>query len=552
MGKLAKFAILLASAMAFTGAVFAQQDTKVQSENRNTDETTNSADDDTSTVTTVIFRTASMHFAGAAQDPGVQSGVRTGTFANGVSISPGTTLIDSSNDPNGFTAFFNDGLNRFQSVESASNSPGGNNGLGPRFNMNQCASCHAQPAIGGSGPAVNPQFAAFGSCASAGNLSIAPVTVVQPGQSALTPPQKGTIVCSNTNTVPSFITANGPTVEVRFPFLMNSNGTVNRTATNGGVEDLFTVSGRSDAGACKSLAQPNFAAAQHAGNIIFRIPTPTFGVGLIENLDDSTLIENQQNNLANNFGIAGTFNRSGNDGTITRFGWKAQNKSMQIFSGEAYNVEMGITNLLFQNERPLPEEELAGTGLPSDCLDLTGTGYPEDASNPTQSSNAAVLDDVSAFSNFMRFLAPPPPGNVALNGQQVSAATIASGAEVFSSIGCATCHNPSPGKTQVSNLAPALSKQPVPAYSDFEIHHMGTGLADNVSQGNAGGDQFRTAPLWGLGQRIFLNHDGRNRDLNSVIGAHAGSGSEANNVVSNFNNLSVNQKQELLDFLRSL
>jgi CxxC motif-containing protein (DUF1111 family) len=532
VGKLAKFAIFFASAVAFTGAAFAQQDARVQ--NRSP------------------LRTGTSRSGGGAQDPGVQSGVRTGTFSNGVSISTGTTLIDSSNDPNGFTSFFNDGLSRFQDVEAVSDNALGNIGLGPRFNMNQCASCHAQPAVGGSGAAVNPQFAAFGSCASAGNLSETPVTVVQPGQSAVTPPPKGTIVCNNTNTVPSFITANGPTVEVRFPFLMNANGTVNRTATNGGVEDLFTVSGRSDAGTCKSLAQPNFAAAQHAGNIIFRIPTPTFGLGLVENLDDSTLLENAQANLRNDFGIAGTFNHSGNDGTITRFGWKAQNKSMQIFAGEAYNVEMGITNLVFQNERPLPEEEAAGTGLSSDCLNLSGSGYPEDASNPTQTSNAAVLDDVSAFANFMRFLAPPPPGTVVLSGQQVSTATIAAGAEVFSSIGCATCHNPSPGKTQVSNLAPALSGQPVPAYSDFEIHHMGTGLADNVSQGAAGGDQFRTAPLWGLGQRIFLNHDGRSTDLSSAIRSHASNGSEANNVISNYNNLSVNQRQELLDFLRSL
>ena len=57
---------------------------------------------------------------------------------------------------------------------------------------------------------------------------------------------------------------------------------------------------------------------------------------------------------------------------------------------------------------------------------------------------------------------------------------------------------------------------------------MGTGLADNVSQGTAGGDQFRTAPLWGLGQRIFFLHDGRTTDLTAAIDAHASSGSEAN------------------------
>jgi len=123
---------------------------------------------------------------------------------------------------------------------------------------------------------------------------------------------------------------------------------------------------------------------------------------------------------------------------------------------------------------------------------------------------------------------------------------------MFSAIGCATCHNPTPGTTQVSNFVPALSQASVPAFSDLEIHHMGAGLADNVSQGSAGGDEFRTAPLWGLGQRIFLLHDGRAKDLLQAIQAHAGQGSEANTVEQNFNNLSPSQQQDLLNFLRSL
>lgn len=449
----------------------------------------------------------------AQTDPGVQSGNR-GT---------GTTLINPGNDPNGFYAFFQDGLTRFQEVETVSGSA--NVGLGPRFNSNSCSSCHAQPALGGSGPASNPQFQFTSDGVAAGN------------------------------TMPSFITASGPTREARFPFFFNGNGTVNTNAPNGGVEDLFTVTGRSDAGACNNattLPQPSFAAAVSAKNIIYRIPTPTFGAGLIENLDDSTLLKNQAVNLNNNFGIAGTFNHNGNDGTISRFGWKAQNKSLHIFSGEAYNVEMGITNELFTQDRPLPGEDQQSTGLPASCLNLSGRGYPEDVSNPTSKANAAVLDDVSAFSNFMRFLAAPPTGGVVLNGQQVSAQSISTGSSLFSSIGCATCHNPSPGTTQASNFVPSLSGAPVPAYSDIEIHNMGNGLADNVSQGGAGGGQFRTAPLWGLGQRIFLLHDGRTTNLTTAIQDHASHGSEATTVEQNFFDLSSTQQQELLDFLRSL
>jgi CxxC motif-containing protein (DUF1111 family) len=443
------------------------------------------------------------------QDPGVQAASR-GT---------GTTIINPADDPNGFLAFFEDGQNRFQAVETVNNSA--NVGLGPRFNSNQCSSCHAQPAVGGSGAASNPEFQFTSN-------GVAP-----------------------DNTTPSFITANGPTLEVRFPYFLNSNGTANTSEPNGGVEDLFTVSGSAGAGACQ-LSQPPFETAAAANDVIFRIPTPLFGAGLIENLDDSTLLKNRLVNIDNHFGIAGTFNHNGNDGTISRFGWKAQNKSLHVFAGEAYNVEMGITNELFPNERPLPEEDQLDTGLPANCLNLGGIGYPEDTSNPKSTPNSAVMDDVSEFANFARFLAPPPPGGVVLNGTPVPARTIAAGEAVFSAIGCATCHNPTPGTTQVSDFVPALSKVAVNAFSDIEIHHMGTGLADNVSQGTAGGDQFRTAPLWGLGQRIFLLHDGRTTDLITAIHDHASSGSEATTVVDNFNDLSSAQQQELLNFLRSL
>jgi CxxC motif-containing protein (DUF1111 family) len=468
-----------------------------------------------SLLAVAVLCLAGMAFA--QTDPGVQSANR-GTGAALSSV--------LSNSPSGILSFFTDGQTRFQEVETVSNSA--NVGLGPRFNSNQCSSCHAQPAIGGTGAATNPQF-------------LFTSNGVAPG-----------------NTMPSFITANGPTLEARFPYFFNANGSVNLNSPNGGVETLFTVTGRSDAGTCTSataLPQPGFATAVEDNNIIFRIPTPVFGAGLIENLDDSTLLNNQVKNLDNNVGVSGTFNHNGNDGTISRFGWKAQNKSLHIFAGEAYNVEMGISNLLFPQDRPLPGEDGQGgtgdTGLVSTCLNLGGAGYPEDTSNPG-ATGTAILDDVSAFANFMRLLAPPPTGNVVLNGQTVSSSTISTGASLFASTGCSVCHNPTPGTTQASGFTSSLSKVPVNAYSDLEIHNMGTLLADNVSQGSAGGSQFRTAPLWGLGQRIFLLHDGRTTNLVTAIQDHASHSSEATTVEEQFFELSTTQQQDILDFLRSL
>jgi CxxC motif-containing protein (DUF1111 family) len=450
----------------------------------------------------------------AQTDPGVQGGNR-GT---------GAALASVTADANQ-NAFFQDGLTRFQDVERVSDPSNQAVGLGPRFNFLSCSGCHSQPAIGGTGPANNPQFPIAGS-------SQAP-----------------------RDTRPAFITANGPTREARFPFFFDANGNPNPNNPNGGVEDLFTVSGRADAGNC-NIAQPSFAQAAATGNLIFRIPTPVFGAGLVENLDDSTLLANTNNNNVNNVGINGTHNHNGNDGTITRFGWKAQNKSLHIFAGEAYNVEMGISNLLFTQDRPLPGEDGNGgsglTGLPhsatNNCLNLAHIGYPEDTSNPG-SAGAAILDDVSAFANFMRDLAPPPTGGVV----GATAASIANGRSLFSQVGCGICHNPTVGNTQQSNITANLSNAPVHAFSDFAIHHMGTTLADNVGQGGAGGDQFRTAPLWGLGQRIFLLHDGRCTTTLCAIEAHESQGGEATTVENIFDvNLSPSQQQDVLNFLRSL
>jgi len=118
--------------------------------------------------------------------------------------------------------------------------------------------------------------------------------------------------------------------------------------------------------------------------------------------------------------------------------------------------------------------------------------------------------------------------------------------------GCNLCHTPTL-KTAHSSFNPGLDQVDANLFSDLLVHHMGTNLADGVSQGGAGPDQFRTAPLWGVGQRIFFLHDGRTTDLLDAIRQHSSQGSEANGVIHQFNNaLTDRQKQDLLNFLRSL
>jgi CxxC motif-containing protein (DUF1111 family) len=325
--------------------------------------------------------------------------------------------------------------------------------------------------------------------------------------------------------------------EARFKFVTggfnNDSVIVNASravgARDGGVHDLFTIAGRSDAVGC-NLAQPDFATAIRNNNVSFRIPTPVFGGGLIEAIPDATILANAAQNAQTkqSLGISGHPNTNGNDGTITRFGWKAQNKSLLLFAAEAYNVEQGITNELFTQERNTP---------PAACL---YNATPESMPDPSAAGSMAGQSDIEKFAAFMRFLAPPTPVRPASAG----------GDAPFASVGCAQCHTPV--LMTGNNASPALANKPANLYSDLLLHNMGSGLADDIMQGAAGPDEFRTAPLWGLGQRIFFLHDGRTSDLLQAIRAHASSGSEANQVIQNFANLPPQQQQQILDFLRSL
>jgi CxxC motif-containing protein (DUF1111 family) len=446
------------------------------------------------------------------------------------------------------------------------------NGLGPRFNLDSCSGCHSHPAIGGSSPPTNPQ--------------VALATAV-----------------GAKNTLPSFITATGPAREARF--VRNPDG-----SPDGSVHALFTITGRTDAPGC-NITQPNFAAAVANNNVIFRIPTPLFGLGLVENVPDTALQSSLSANAQQkrSLGISGHFNLNTNDQTIARFGWKAQNKSLLLFSGEAYNVEMGITNDLFQTERE-GNANCQFNATPESVIPLQAA----DLASPA----ASFQSDIELFSSFMRLTAPPTPASGAAApvaqaagaadqtaaastqttgtaGQttgtasapstaasttstmlasasadassvmaaaagsstaaqpassSTSGASVTRGNQVFTNIGCQACHTKSftTAKAQLTGQS-NVTIQPL---SDFAVHDMGSGLADGVSQGTANGNEFRTAPLWGVGQRIFFLHDGRTKDLSVAIQQHASRGSEANTVINNYNMLSQTDQQSLLNYLRSL
>jgi hypothetical protein len=534
-------------------------------------------------ISTVALLCLSGMPALAQTDPGVRGGQQN-TAGNlqfrGVQI-PHPPVI-SSNPTTGATitnnelALFNEGINRAGQLESTCDTcadvPDGSpvtglgeldpifpqfhtnsNGLGARHNADQCLLCHAQPTLGGSGGFLVPN----------------------PGQGTPMQPENPLfrlvpLRFGKQNVVPSFEQQYGPIREVRFKF--NSDGT-----RDGSVHQLWVVTGITKDPTLTSctLHQPDFAGQSSVNNLSFRIPLQMFGLGLIDSIQDRQILASFNATAVQRaaLGIGGHPNRSANDNTITRFGWKAQNKSITMFGGEAYNVEMGITNELF----PTATEEDPGCQGPDkpEVNDVTRTEKNDNGPPANQSFNNPVhiLADWMQFSLLMRFMdAPQPDPN--------PSASAIRGKTVFSNIGCSLCHTPQMQTAPVMNSA-VLENRPVKLFSDLLVHHMGAGLADDIIQGQAGPDEFRTMPLWGVGQRMFFLHDGRTSDLMAAIQAHSSArtstsmtvsgslltavlaarkglpddgfpDSEANAVIQNFNALSASDKQAILDFLRSL
>ena len=481
-------------------------------------------------------------------------------------------------------------------VSTTSNPPPTIVGLGPSFNALSCFACHAEPTVGGASPGVvtvngnrvasnvsqgvqyggvanNPEFIASGAD---GATNTPPCFIVPSGAGGCSGISLGDFGAPlNFN--------NGPVVEVRFPagFTPATNNSDVDPVDPGAVADLFTVMGRSDAPSGCTIDQEPISQELEAGNAIFRTPTPTFGLGLVENTPELELVQNSALGAVAKSGLgisSGVFNHIGNDQTITRFGWKAQNKSLMMFAGEASNVEMGVTNELFPNERttgngpnctpnPQPEDQVLGT---------TPITSPSQISSVMQ--NNSVFMRLNAAPSQCDFASGTSGGgglgtpicnqlsNAALQGQCFFGTAATGPASAFCSaatgglpvygIGCVLCHSSS--LTTANSNTPGLGNQTFAPYSDFALHAMGSD-GDGVSQGQANGNQFRTAPLWGAGQRFFFMHDGRYFNLDDAVKGHCppsdttNTPNESCDVISTYKNtLTTAQKTLILEFLRSL
>jgi len=260
-----------------------------------------------------------------------------------------------------------------------------------------------------------------------------------------------------------------------------------------------------------------------------RLTTPLYGAGLVEAIPDATIVANAA--LPKPAGIGGRVawvtDIATGETRVGRFGWKAQHATLLDFSGDALNNEIGITNRLFP-------KAAAPDGNEALLAEFVSPAAPiEDQPNPKTG-----LSEIDRVSNYMRLLAPPPPG----------APTTASlaGQALFQSVGCASCHTPT--MNTGPNASAALANRTVALYSDLLLHDMGA-LGDGIAQGDAAPAEMRTSPLWGLRARLVFLHDGRARTVAEAIIGHAGEGAASS---AAFSKLSSTQQQELLAFLNTL
>jgi CxxC motif-containing protein (DUF1111 family) len=462
-----------------------------------------------------------------AASPPTDPGIRTGTIGAGGFFSTLTT-------PELTNA--NAASLQFQAQWSVTGHVSGQPlaGLGPRYNTNACSWCHSYPATGGSSPTTNSEVQMATLNGATGNAI----------------PSANYYAPDNSDGQP-FIRTNGPT---RAAYQRSTGAELK----------LYTIVGMSDIGTalpnCTSsaLPQPNFATLLGNNDISPHIPIPLFGIGLVEATSDATLRAAQDQSKMASFGVTyGRFNVDGT-GTIAHAGWKGAAPSGNYFTSLAYAAEIGPSTELFPKKSD-PVAACMANPMPEDRAPLDSRG---NCGGCAMDWNSEVVN-ADFFQSHLAAPAPAgytgaPPSNwrgSSATAYTTKTATFTQGAvydgyQQFLNVGCDTCHVPS--HTTSSSQITGTSNTVYYSYSDYALHTMGMALDDGLTQGAAGHQDYKTAALWGVGQRIWFLHDGRTNDLYQAIEAHCSVNSEAVAVCSAYNGLSTAEQQAILDFLRSL
>ena len=271
-----------------------------------------------------------------------------------------------------------------------------------------------------------------------------------------------------------------------------------------------------------------------ATNLMFspRVAPAMIGVGLLEVVPEETLRGFAEQQKREGKGIAGRLNLVWDEqaGKVVtgRYGWKAEQPTVHQQTAAAFLGDMGLTSRLFPAENYTSRQDI--------CAKQPSGGHPEVSDN--------ILTDVVIYS---RTLAVPARRNW-------SDAKILRGKALFTQADCAACHVPKMQTGACPDL-PELSNQTIRPYTDLILHDLGEGLADNRPVFEAGGNDWRTPPLWGIGlvgkvngHTCFL-HDGRARNLAEAVLWHGG---EAGKSREHFRTMSAEDREALISFLQSL
>ncbi|MBF4558403.1 c-type cytochrome [Pseudomonas sp. p50] len=267
-----------------------------------------------------------------------------------------------------------------------------------------------------------------------------------------------------------------------------------------------------------------------------RVAPPMIGLGLLEAIPESAILANAEAQAKDNKGVSGRPNQVWDDAqqktVLGRFGWKAGQPNLNQQNVHAFSGDMGLTTSL----RPIDD----CTDTQTACKQAPNVNGPD--GEPEVSDN--ILRLVLFYS---RNLAVPAR-------RDVGAPEVLAGKTLFFQAGCQSCHTPK--YTTAANAAePELANQVIRPYSDLLLHDMGEGLADNRTEFQASGREWRTPPLWGMGLTQAVSghtrflHDGRARNALEAVLWHGGEATAAQQQVLSFN---AEQRAALLAFLNSL
>jgi CxxC motif-containing protein (DUF1111 family) len=261
-----------------------------------------------------------------------------------------------------------------------------------------------------------------------------------------------------------------------------------------------------------------------------RMAPPLIGMGLLEAISDATILalaaREPQDGIRGKTNVVWDIIAGKN--AVGRFGLKANHPTLRQQIAAAFIGDLGLSNDLFPEQNCPPIQKT--------CKEMMFAGNPE-----------ITAPRLTAVESYLRTLAVPARRNA-------DDTQVVRGAQLFDAARCAVCHVPQL-QTGEFSAAPLLANQTIRPYTDLLLHDMGEGLADRRPDYRAGGSEWRTPPLWGLGLSEKVNghgallHDGRARNAAEAILWHGGEAAVSRDV---FRTLPKTDRDALLAFLASL